>query len=111
MIESGKLYQYLNKLYKENSSPFKLEFYEEYDEFGYGSSEHQQFFSFQLGQNSYRVGWWNTIEDGEDWAQAESYNGDILIKNENYVYEAEIITDVTNYLQIEREHKLNKILE
>lgn len=109
MIEKGKLYQYLTKLRKEKNCPFKIDLDEDnyYDEY---LQESSTYLLFKIGENSYKVGWWNRIEDAEDWAQAESFNGDIYEKNGRYVYESEIINDVTNYLQIERENKLNSIL-
>lgn len=110
MIEKGKLYSHLYKLNKEANSPIKLEFIENHSEYEYGS-ESEDFFYFKLGDNEYRVGYWTTIEDAEDWAQAESYNGDIFIKNESHVSENEIIEDVVNYLQIERDSKLTKLLK
>jgi hypothetical protein len=104
------LYNYISRLDKKGELPFKVKKKEirASDEY---NSEEEISFIFNIGDNKYEVGWWSKIEDAEDWAQAESYNGDIFIKNDKYVYSSEIFEDIKKYLQIERDSKLNKLLK
>lgn len=104
------LYSYLINLDRKRELPFKIKKYSDnyYDDY---NSETSEFVKFTIGVNQYEVGWWNKIEDGEDWAQAESYNGDIFIKNGVNVLSNEIFEDIKNYLSIERDLKLKEILK
>jgi hypothetical protein len=103
------LYSYIYNLHKKGELPFKVEKHESNYHDDYNSNEECSFI-FSIGDNKYEVGYWNTIEDSEDWAQAEAFNGDIFIKNDKNVNSSEIWEDIQNYLQIERDLKLNKLL-
>jgi hypothetical protein len=103
------LYSYIYNLEKKGELPFKVEKQESNYHDEYNSNE-EHLYTFTIGDNEYQVGWWHTIEDAEDWAQAEAFNGDIFIKNNKNVRSSEIWEDIQNCLQIERDLKLNKLL-
>lgn len=105
----SNLYSYLYKLNKEGKAPFNMNS----NDISYGDESYYEqnvTFEFKIGDNSYIVGWYSVTEDREDWAQAENYNGDIFIKNGKNVSQSEIFNDINNYIQIERETKLNKLI-
>ena len=104
------LYSYIYNLHKKEELPFKVTKKDmEYSDDYYSNEEHS--FIFSIGDNKYEVGWWHTVEDAEDWAQAEASNGDIFIKNSKSVKSSDIWDDIQNYLQIERDSKLKQILD
>lgn len=103
------LYSYIYNLDKKGELPFKVTKKELKCNNDYNLDEEVSFI-FSIGDNKYEVGYWNKVEDAEDWAQAESSNGDIFIKNDKYVKSFEILEDIQNYKVLERDYKLNKLL-
>lgn len=105
----NNLYSQLYRMYKNGTSPVKMQHCEsEYGDEYYSESEYS--FRFEIGSNKYVVGYWNRIEDAPDWAQAEAFNGDIFMKNGSHVSWNVIVEDLQNYQQIERDSTLNKLL-
>jgi hypothetical protein len=108
-LNRNNLYSQLYRVYKDGTSPFKMEHFE----LNYGDeyyTECNNSLVFKIGVNKYEVGYYHITEDGHDWAQAESYNGDIFKKNDLNVSWSDIVEDLNNYKQIERDLILNKLL-
>ena len=108
-MKNQSLFGKINQLYRQGNSKIKFKLHDEQfgDEY---HSEESVIYKFKIGDNFYEVGYCKVVEDDDDWAQAESYNYDIFRKNDQHVHESEILSDVDNYLQIQRDSQLNKIL-
>jgi hypothetical protein len=108
-LNRNNLYSQLYKLHKDGGLPFKTKF----RDLSYGDEyfyEDTKTLEFKIGGHKYVVGWYHVTEDADDWAQAESYNGDIFTKNDNNVSFNVIIEALNNYQQIERDSRINSLL-
>lgn len=66
---------------------------------------------FKILEDTYKVGYMYITEDGDDWAQAESYQVFICDKN-GYTIESNIVYELLlNYTMIVRDSKLNELLD
>ncbi len=107
--DRNKLYSQLYSMYINGTSPFKIVFCDmSYGDEYYRETNH--ILEFKIGDSNYIVGYYNIVEDSPDWAQADSYNGDIFKKDDNYTASDIIIKDLNNYHQIKRDSALNKLL-
>lgn len=105
----NELFSKLKKLKVSGESPVKFNLLD----MSFGDNYHyeeSEVFEFKIGDSFYKVGYCKVVEDEDDWAQAESYFYNIFMKNDIQVKMQVIDEDLNNYLQIERESKLNKIL-
>ena len=86
------LYQYILDLYKKGELPFKVTTKES----RCGNME----FTFSIGNNNYCVSWFFKVKNSEDMS----------IKNNKWVNYSEVFEDIKNYKVLERDYKLNKLL-
>ena len=95
---------------KLQSQGIEIKFIDDYfgDEY---NSEQYYLFDFEVFGNKYSVGSVSVTEDNEDWAQAECYNYDICRENDNNVKPEKVFNLLDNFLQINRDKKIEEILE
>ena len=98
-MKNQSIFGKINQLYRQGNSKIKFKLHDEQfgDEY---HSEESVIYKFRIGDNFYEVGYCKVVED----------NYDIFRKNDQNVYESEILSDVDNCLQIQRDSQLNKIL-
>lgn len=74
-------------------------------------SETGEFFKINMFGSKYELGYVHIIEDNENWAQAESHQSHWCTKDGLSVSYTELYEKVNNFKKLNREYKLNKVLD
>lgn len=74
-------------------------------------SESSSEFIFRIFGDEYKIGYSYVTEDGDDWAQAETYHSDWCVKNGKWINPVDIFNLIENYEQLNREFKLKKLIK
>jgi hypothetical protein len=102
-----KAIKIIKKLYKENNPHI------EYNKIQYGDtfySEDGEEWILKLSNIELKIGYCTIIEDGEDWAQAESYTQEWITLNNKHIRNEEALSLLNNLDSIKRELKINSII-
>lgn len=109
-----RIYDKISNMYKawkigKENIPFSIKQEEVSYAQGDYYSENGVVYSFEIAGDKYEIGHIIVVEDDDSWAQAESHEYYICTKNDVNISSYELTQIVDNYLQFEREYKLNKL--
>lgn len=109
-----KIYDKISNMYKawkigKGEPPFNITQEDVSYKQGDYYSENGVVYSFEIAGDKYEIGYIIVVEDADDWAQAESHEYYICTKSGVNISSYELTHIVDNYLQFEREYKLNKL--
>ena len=86
----------------------------DFDSFEWGDqwyNETGEFFKINMMGSKYELGYVHIIEDNENWGQAESHQSQWCTKDGISMNYSELYEKVKNFKKLNREYKLNKVLD
>ncbi len=105
-MNKEKLHSHIRKLIKDGLLDGNIIEINEGDEY---NNQHGENIKFKILDKKYSIGYVYITEDADDWAQAECYESNWCLCNNEYINPKELYEIVENRKSIERETKLKSL--